>query len=149
MDAKELAERERVLDVAHSWIGTPYHDMGEIKGVGVDCAKLVYLVYHEAGLCPAIKIEDYSPQFMMHSDEEKYLTIVATHAREITLEHAAFGDLVLYKIGRVFSHGAIIIKPGWSHIIHAHFRSKCVVRARGLDGALGAPKVEKKFFTQW
>lgn len=35
---------------AMTWLGTPYHHQGRVKGVGVDCATLLCEVYKEVGL---------------------------------------------------------------------------------------------------
>ena len=147
----EAEQRARVVAEAHTWVGTPYRDMGEVKGPhgGTDCAKLLKLVYHNAGLIPPIEVGAYSPQWFLHQDAELYMGRVKEHAREIAETEAKPGDVVLYKIGRCFAHGAIIIDPGWPAIIHAHVGSRMVVRGRGLDGHLGKPKRERKFFTLW
>ena len=44
------SQRAEVVRVARSFIGTPYHHMGRVKGAGVDCATLLAEVYYEAGV---------------------------------------------------------------------------------------------------
>ena len=39
--------RNRVCRIARSWLGTPYHHMGRVKGAGVDCAMFPLEVYRE------------------------------------------------------------------------------------------------------
>ena len=34
-------DRAAVVAAAREWIGTPYHHMADIKGVGCDCAMLL------------------------------------------------------------------------------------------------------------
>ncbi len=34
---------------ALTWLGTPYHHQGRIKGVGVDCGTLICEVYEKVG----------------------------------------------------------------------------------------------------
>jgi NlpC/P60 family putative phage cell wall peptidase len=112
----EPAMRAAIVAEARSWLGTPYHHCARLKGVGVDCAQLPAAVYHAVGLIPDLQPE-YSPQWMMHRDEEQYLSWVHPHAREISRGDLLPGDLVMWKFGRTYSHSAIIIeKPT---IIHA------------------------------
>lgn len=35
---------------ALTWLGTPYHHQGRVKGVGVDCGTLICEVYEKVGL---------------------------------------------------------------------------------------------------
>ena len=109
------AQRAAVVAEAQSWLRTPFHDCAELKGVGVDCAHLVYAVYRACGIVPEIEIPAYSPQFMLHQSAEIYLGFVLKHAVEV--EAPQPGDLVLWKFGRCFSHSAIVVD--WPRIIHA------------------------------
>lgn len=143
----ETVQRLRIDEVARSWIGTPYHDHGEVKGAGVDCAKLLLMVYVEAGLIDYVDVGHYSPQFFLHGDEERYLGWVQRFAREIPRDEAKTGDVVLYKIGKVFAHGALIAAPGWPHIVHAHSSARRVRRGFGTAVHLGLPIRDVKWFT--
>jgi cell wall-associated NlpC family hydrolase len=145
----EEAARDAVDRVARTWIGTPYHDCAEVKGAGCDCATLLKCVMVEAGLLEDFKIEPYSPQHFLHSPVERYLGHVTAFAREIPLERVKHGDIVLYKVAKAFAHGAIVIKPGWPHIVHAHFAARCVRRGFGNAVHLGKPILAVKFFSRW
>jgi hypothetical protein len=145
----EEAERDRVDAIARTWLRTPFHDHGEVKGAGVDCATLLKCVFLEAGLIEPFEIGYYSPQFFLHQSEERYLGWVRKFAHEIPLEHVKHGDVVLYKAGKCFSHAALIVKPGWPSIIHAHFGARCVRRGFGTSVHLGIPILDVKFFSKW
>jgi cell wall-associated NlpC family hydrolase len=151
MEAPELERRERIDAVARSFLGTPFHDRGEVKGPngGVDCSTFLKLVFVEAGAVAPFDIGPYSPQFFLHQSEERYLNFVLRFAREIAKEEAIFGDVVLYKIGRCFAHGAIILKPGWPHIIHAHQHGRRVREGDGERVNLGTRIRDVKFFSRW
>jgi cell wall-associated NlpC family hydrolase len=149
MPANEAAARDKVDQIARTWIGTPYHDHGEVKGAGVDCATLLKCVYVEAGLIDDFQIGGYSPQFFLHHAEERYLGWVARFAAEIPLERVRHGDVVLYRIGKCFAHGAIVVLPGWPAIIHAHHATRCVRRGRGTAVHLGTAILDVKFFSLW
>jgi cell wall-associated NlpC family hydrolase len=133
-----MKERAAVLTEARSWLGTPYRHMGRAKGKGggVDCAQLVYLVYHARGLVEDIPLESYPRDFMLHRGAERYLDAVTTHAHETT--EPAPGDVVLFRIGRLYAHGAIIDEPGWPRIIHAWYQARAVIADWGDRGQLGA-----------
>ena len=139
-------ERARVLSLAAEWLGTPFHDNAGVKGVGCDCAHFLSGVFQEAGYAPDMVIEHYSPQFMLHSDEEKFAGYVLRYTREIAEPEVQPGDVVLYRIGRSYAHGAIIVD--WpTRIIHAHKLSGSVVESHGFDADLRARKT--RFFSPW
>lgn len=116
MDEQERREREAVVAEAKSWLRTPYHPMAKVKGQGVDCGQFLIAVFENVGLIPPTDTGFYVPDWHFHRDDERYLGFVEKFA-------AAFpgpplpGDIVLYKFGRVVSHGAIVIE--WPQIIHA------------------------------
>jgi hypothetical protein len=145
----EAQQRDRVDEVARTFLGTPFHDTAEVKGAGVDCATLLKMVYVEAGVLAPFELGHYSPQFYQHSSEERYLGWVLRYAHEIPRERAQVGDIVLFRIGLCFAHGALVIKPGWPNIIHAHSPSRCVRRANGTAIHLGQPILDVKFFSHW
>ena len=103
-------QRAGVVRVARSFVGTPYHHMGRVKGAGVDCATLLAEVYYEAGLLSEpVAIEYYPMDWHLHRDEERYLRIVQRYCREIPEEQALPGDIVVYHFGRAWAHGGIVI----------------------------------------
>ncbi len=135
--------RKIIVDEALSWEGTPYHNHGRVKGVGVDCAMLPACVYEAVGLAPHIDPR-YTPDWMMHRDEELYLSFVLPHSREISQELAGPGDLVIWKYGRTYSHSAIIIDL--PEVIHAVARGCGVIRGN-LDRDSELINRPKRFFT--
>jgi len=122
----EIEQRAAIVAEAISWIGTPYHSHARLKGVGVDCAQLPAAVYHAVGLAPEITPE-YPPDWMLHRDEETFLSYVLPHAQEITADQALPGDLIIWRYGRTYSHSAIIIDL--PEVVHAVMRGRAVIRA--------------------
>jgi cell wall-associated NlpC family hydrolase len=112
----EAETRAAIVAEAKSWLDTPYHHRARLKGVGVDCAQLPAAVYEAVGLIPNLQPE-YSPQWMMHRDEERYLEWVRPYVREITRKKLLPGDFVMWRFGRAYSHSAIVIDP--PVVIHA------------------------------
>jgi len=118
----EDSERQHLLSVARSWLGTPYHTGARVKGHGADCITFVAGVFEEAGLTPRISIPPYSQQWHLHRDTERYLEGLLKYTREIT-ERPQPGDIALWKFARCFSHGAIVVK--WPLVMHAYVGSSC------------------------
>ena len=142
----EMEQRAAVVRAAETWIGTPFHNCASVKGHGVDCANLIARVYTEAGVLGEIDTGTYPPAWFMHRDEERFAEFVLRYGSEISLDMVRQGDTVLYKIGRCFAHGAIVVD--WPRlIIHAHFQSRRVVPSGAFDGDLAGRAV--RFFTMW
>lgn len=144
IDARIVGLRQVVCTIALSWIGTPYHHMGRVKGAGVDCAMFPLEVYREAGLIGEVEFPYYPHDWMLHRSEEIFLRIVEKYACEEKTRHAASlpGDFVIYKFGRCFAHGAIVID--WPLIVHAVVGRGVILSDGETEGMLLGR--EKKFF---
>jgi cell wall-associated NlpC family hydrolase len=147
VSVEEAAQRAAVCAEARSWIGTPYHHMGRVKGPvgGVDCAQLVWAVFFNCGLTSFLPHEPYPRDWMLHRSAERYMAIVLDRAREVAEPRP--GDVVLYRVGRCFAHGGIVVDPGWPTIVHAYSRARTVTLGDGAAGGLGARP--RKFFSRW
>ena len=108
--------RAAIVAEARSWLRTPYHHMGRVKGVGVDCAQLPAMVYAACGLIDLPPLNYYPNDWHMHRSAELYLAAVTDRAVEIATAPLP-GDFVLWRFGRCFSHGAIILD--WPLVAHA------------------------------
>ncbi len=140
------AERARVVACARDWINTPFRDLARARGAGVDCAQLVAAAFEEARITAHIDTGNYSPQFMLHSRDERLADFVLRYAHEIAESEVGMGDLVLYRVGHSFSHAAIVVD--WPReIIHAHKLSGKVVAMRGDVADLQGKRM--RFFSVW
>lgn len=109
--------RNRIVEEAESWLGTPYHHEGMVKGAGVDCIMILVAVYGKLGLIPAdVDPRPYPNDWHLHRSTERYLNGVLQYAREV--EQPDIGDVVLWKFGRTYSHGGIYVGDG--RIIHSY-----------------------------
>lgn len=143
MSATIAAQRAAVVAEAMTWLRTPWHHRGSLKGVGVDCAQFVLRVYVNCGLCADVDTGEYPRDWHVHKTEERFLAFVPDFAREIGQAEAQPGDLMLVRIGRVFSHGVIILD--WPQGIHAAIREGMVTLVDiERDSGLAVPR---KFFT--
>jgi len=116
--------RKRIVSIAGSWVGTPYHTGGRVKGRngGVDCLTVLAEVFTEAGLVPRIEIPFYPHDWHLHRSIERYLDGLLKYTREIPGPPKP-GDIALWKFGRCFSHGAIVMS--WPLVMHAYVGSSC------------------------
>ena len=143
MTKDETTKRGEIVVEALSWERTPYHHRAKLKGVGVDCAMYPSAVYAAVGLTPDL-MPEYSPQWMLHRDEEQFLGWVRDYAVEIEREQVGPGDFAIWKFGRCYSHGAIVIDL--PEVIHAVIIGGGVIRANiDRDEELRSRPV--KFFT--
>jgi NlpC/P60 family putative phage cell wall peptidase len=142
----EFAARAAVVAEAIAWLGTPYHHRAKLKGVGVDCAQLVLGVYAAVGLVRDFDTGDYPQDWHLHRETERYLAIIRRLASEIALDRVQPGDVLLFKFGRAFSHGAIV--TAWPQIVHANRKDGAVVMGDvSADGDLiGRPMLA---FSYW
>ena len=108
--------RAAVVAEAMTWLGTPYHHHARIKGTGVDCAQLLIAVYAECELVPAVDPGKYPVEWHLHQNEEKFAEwLERVGAREV--QTPAPGDIALFRYGRTYSHGGIVVGE---QILHAY-----------------------------
>jgi cell wall-associated NlpC family hydrolase len=136
--------RADIVREALSWELTPYHPSAQLKGVGVDCAMFPLAVYRAVGLVPDGENPVYSQQWMLHRDEEQFLGWVRKFAREIKRADVGPGDFAIWKFGRCFSHGAIVLDA--PEVIHAVILGGGVVRGN-IDRDVDLISRPVKFFT--
>jgi NlpC/P60 family putative phage cell wall peptidase len=113
----EAASRSDVVASARAWIGTPYHNCADVRGVGVDCAMLLVRVFVDLGLVAPFDPRPYAPDWHLHRGEERYLGLLLARAHAVAT--ALPGDVILFRYGRCYSHGGIVARADPLTIIHA------------------------------
>jgi len=135
-------KRFEIVRAAREWLGTPYHHHARVKHAGADCAMFPLAVYQECGVLPKnFSAPEYSVQWHLHRSEEIYLQTLAPVMREKPSEPLP-ADFVIFKFGRAFSHGAIVVK--WPIIIHSYIPHGVLLSDAERDGELMGR--ERKFF---
>jgi cell wall-associated NlpC family hydrolase len=137
-------QRAAVVAEAMTWLRTPWMHRGRLKGVGVDCAQFVVKVYANSGVIEDFDTGEYPRDWHIHKDEERFLSFVPAFAREIGEGEVGPGDLVLCRIGRVYSHGVIV--TAWPQGIHAAVNAGMVTLC-DLDRDAGLISGPRKYFT--
>ena len=142
----ETEQRARVVAEARSYLGTPYHHAASLKGVGIDCAFLLIETYFAAGLIKRFDPRPYTRDWFEHRGEEKFLGLVLERAHEV--EKPGVGDVMVFRLGRLFAHGAIVTRAEPLRIIHAFAQARRVVED---DVARNGHLAERpaRFFSFW
>ena len=137
-----MTRRTQVVAEAQTWLRTPYHHMGRVKGAGTDCLMLLAEIYETAGVIPHIDVPFYPPDWNLHRDAERYLEGVIRYALEVPAWDDADppqpGDIAVFKFGRCFAHGAIVLQ--WPRLIHA-WHNAGVIYADATQGQLAGRPV--------
>lgn len=125
-----------LINTARTYIGTPFHHAGRVKGVGVDCIGLLVCVAQELGFV----IED---TLNYAATQDEYPLMVASLERyctEISSEDASAwesGDVLVFRDRRINNHCALFVEgsakqsPGMIHAYSTGGVNKVV--EHGLD----------------
>lgn len=112
--------RAAVVQEAHTWLGTPYHHHGRIKGAGVDCAMLLAEVFTRCKLVAPVDPGAYPIDWHLHRTEEIFIQWLQRAGAHQVLA-ASPGDIAIYQFGRTFSHGAIVVDDIGT-VVHSYLR---------------------------
>lgn len=127
---------------AKTWLKTPWHHEGKIKGAGVDCGQILIEIYVACGLIERPIVDSYPADWALHRGEERYLQVVERYCHLVDVPLP--GDLVVYRQGKTFSHGGLVIE--WPLIIHANV-AEGVVYADGDNGELIKNGRKRRFYS--
>jgi NlpC/P60 family putative phage cell wall peptidase len=117
-----------IVQIARSWIGTPYVHQASVKGAGCDCLGLLRGVWREVRGAEPEDPPAYSPDWAEASGSETLYMALARHLTEIGVQSLAPGDVALFRMARTgpAKHcGIIALKQ----------RSDSATNKTGRDGA--------------
>ena len=126
--------QDRVLTLAHGWIGTPYRHQASLKGVGCDCLGLVRGIWRELyGDEPELP-PPYAPDWGEHGCEDRLMAAAQRHfGLAFALVEAKPGDLLLFRWRADAAAKHLGILAGADHFIHA-YEQAAVVRSALVSG---------------
>jgi len=130
-------QRAAAVAQAQAWVGTPYHHHGRIRGVGVDCLMLLAEVFEAAGIVAHVDPGTYAPQWHLHRGDELYLQGLMRYCQPLpegAMPQA--GDVGLWRFGRTFSHGGIVIEGGADPLIVHAYIGRGVIVSRASEAPL-------------
>lgn len=139
----EAQERQAVIAEALTWLGTPYHHHGRLKGVGVDCGQSLCAIYEAAGVTAEIDPGTYSTAWHLHRSEELYVQWLE-RVGAVRTDKPSAGDVALFRFGRTFSHGGVLVDQ--RTVLHAYIR-QAVILTRLDEAPLAGRPVQ--FWTLW
>jgi cell wall-associated NlpC family hydrolase len=142
-----MNERERVIEIAETWIGTPFEFGQRCKGAGVDCAHFIAAVYEEAGVFAAPDWGFFGRDWEKNTSQEHYMFKLLRHAAQLpTGTVGQPGDVVMARVNaRIFNQSGIVAPDGW--IIQA-YPGRGVCRAK-LDLDPMWAGWDKAYFDPW
>jgi len=132
MDKTEFKERTEIVHEALTWMGTPYHHMGRVKGAGTDCGMFILQCFINVGLILDTAVGYYPPDWHLHRNQQKYLGWVGRYCHRVHREPLP-GDIIVYQYGRCVSHGALVVQ--WPTVIHSYV-GLGVIKTDGSKGEL-------------
>lgn len=142
----EAEERAAVIREARAWVGTPYHAHGRLKGIGVDCGNLLCCVYENAGMVGAIDPGHYPTGWHLHRSEELFLDwIRRAGGKPVVNGSVRPGDLAVWKFGRTYSHGGILVDPT-GRVVHSFLQAGVIETSLHEEPLASRPVL---FFTLW
>ncbi len=154
--AEEAAARAAFVGEALSWVGTPFLDCADVKGRngGVDCAMLLVRSAVDTGRFAPFDPRPYAPRWHLHRSEEKFVGWIAGTLGAAEVARPRVGDVVLWRFGRCFSHGAVLVNS--AEVCHAYYASGRVLVTKLheplldfiSDGRLSIPR-PARFFDLW
>jgi hypothetical protein len=128
--------RQRIVEEALLWQGTPFAHMQRCKGAGVDCVQIVGGVGIAIGSLTEDQVKVipfYSLQFHLHRGNQLLLSTFKTLGfREVPLDQKQPGDVLVFQYARAASHAGIYL--GESEFIHVpmtHPKKACVLKLQG------------------
>jgi NlpC/P60 family putative phage cell wall peptidase len=131
----EAEQRAAVVAEALTWQATPYHHHARIKAAGVDCVQLLCAVYEACGLIEHVDPGVYATDWHLHHSEELYIAGLLKHAHQV--ERPQVGDAVLFRFGRCYSHGGLLVAP--DTVLHAYINRGVILTRLDEEPLAGRP----------
>lgn len=117
--------RAAIVAEAMTWLKTPWHHRGNLKGGGVDCAHFVKAPFVACGVIADFDLGYYPPDWHLHQDEPRFLSRLGEYAEPLPQGgRGAPGDIAMFQYGRHAAHGSIVVE--WPLIIHAFAKDRRV-----------------------
>jgi NlpC/P60 family putative phage cell wall peptidase len=105
--------RASIVEVARSWIGTPYHHQASRKGAGCDCLGLVRGVWRELLGREPEAVPPYTRDWAEAQGADTLLAGIRRHSNEIAPAEVRPGDSIIFRLkrGAMAKHMAILATP--------------------------------------
>ena len=122
-----MVSAQDIVRQARTWLDTPYHHQGRLKGVGVDCAGLIIGVAQELQLS-AFDITGYTAR----PDGPSLRKACDVQMQSLPIEALQPGDVLLFQFDAHPGHLGFL--SGSHSLLHAYLPRRRVVE-HALDAA--------------
>ena len=116
--------QQEVVEIARSWIGTPYRHQASHKGAGADCLGLIRGIWRSLYGGEPEALPGYSSDWSEASGEERLWQAAMRHLiPRVPVLEAEEGDVLLFRMrdGSVAKHlGIFAFHQGLPSLIHAY-----------------------------
>jgi len=120
--------RRRAVAAARAWLGTPYRHQASLLGQGADCLGLVRGVWRDLFGTEPESAPPYRPEWAELGGEETLLQAARRWLKEIPVEQASAGDVLLFRMApgcpvkhcAIMSEGALL-GQGEPRMVHAYW----------------------------
>lgn len=119
--------RQNIVDIARSWLGTPYRHQASVKGEGCDCLGLLRGIYRELySSDEPEKVPPYTPTWYEREDRDPLLAAGKRHLVEVAGDQVAIGDVVVFRMKDGVSAKHCGIMTTSDTMIHAYSNNQVV-----------------------
>ncbi len=119
------ARADRVVEIARSWIGTPYHHQMTVQGAGCDCLGLVRGIWRELFGAEPVEVPAYTEDWSEPQGEEVLWTVARSVLVEKSVDNMKPGDVLLFRMRErsVAKHLGVLVAGGRDpRFVHAYQR---------------------------
>lgn len=102
-----MITREEWVKQARTWIGTPFHHQGRLKGVGADCVGFLLGVGAELG----IEAPPDNPRYGRRPGKETLVSGIDPYLQEIPLNEAGAADMLVFNLAGMPQHVSMLTTP--------------------------------------
>lgn len=135
--AQEVREREKLINEAKAWLGTPYHSEARLKGVGCDCGQFLIGVLENTELLPHLEIPHYPVDIACHCATPRYLMKIEEYCDRVEDGTRKTGDILVFKFkgSKVPHHAGFVVDK--DYMIHSYTRLGVILsNIRGYEAHL-------------
>jgi cell wall-associated NlpC family hydrolase len=121
-----MSWRDEVIANAQGYLGLPYIPRCLEASLGLDCGTLIWHSFKDIISLPPFPA-DYPSDWALHNEDTRYTDWIDPYV--VRVPRPIRGGISVYKYGRSFSHGVIVLDR--QNVIHAWGRQKfgCVQRS--------------------